>query len=50
VKGHIIRAGYSLFDSFTLGTTLFLTETIDESPEDSVSAIARLQVDAVWKF
>jgi len=50
VKGHIIRASYSPFDSLTFTATAFLTELIEESPEDSESGMTRLQLDAVWKF
>ena len=50
VKGHVIRAQYSPYDSFTFGITYWLTDLIDESPAGSKSGSGRLQVDAVLKF
>jgi hypothetical protein len=50
VRGHIIKAGYSPFDSLTLFVTLWMTENIHESPAGTDSNAQRLQVDAVWKF
>jgi hypothetical protein len=50
VKGHVIRASYSPFDSWTLGVTAFLTELIQPGPDDPESGMTRLQLDAVWKF
>lgn len=56
LRGHVIRAQYSFFDSFTLGGTVYIADVIDTptgaspvTPEyDSQSM--RVQVDAVWKF
>jgi hypothetical protein len=50
VKGPIVRANYSLYDSLTLGLSYFRTELIDAVPSDSDSDMGRLQVYAVWKF
>ncbi|MGV3773504.1 MAG: putative porin [Verrucomicrobiales bacterium] len=50
VEGHILKATYSPFDSFTLGLTYFVTTLIDEVPAHSKSDMGRLQLDAVWKF
>ena len=50
VKGHVIRAQYSPYDSFTFGITYWLTDLIDASPAGSKSGAGRLQVDAVLKF
>jgi hypothetical protein len=50
VRGHIIRAGYSPFDSLTLNVTYWLTQNILETPAVSDSDATRLQVDAVLKF
>lgn len=50
VKGHILRASYSPFDSLTLGITAFLTEAIEQSPAGSESGMTRVQMDAVLKF
>jgi hypothetical protein len=50
VRGHILKAAYSPFDSLTLGVTAFITELIEENPEGADSDATRLQVDAVLKF
>jgi hypothetical protein len=48
VRGHVIRANYSPYDSLTLGLTCFITEAIDEATDSMQTT--RLQVDAMWKF
>jgi hypothetical protein len=50
VRGHIVKANYSITDSFTIGATVFFTDLIHPSPAGSDSAFTRLQVDAIWKF
>lgn len=50
VKGHIIRAAYSPFDSVTLNAKAFFTELIEPAPSQAESAMIRLQLDANWKF
>jgi len=50
VKGHVIRAAYSPFDSFTLGVKYFLTELVDKPDSPIKTGAGRLQVDANWKF
>ncbi|MDX1952557.1 MAG: putative porin [Verrucomicrobiota bacterium] len=50
IRGHVIKASYSPYDSLTFGVTYFMTEVIEESPAASDSDMNRLQVDAVWKF
>lgn len=50
IRGHVVRAGYSPFDSMTLQVTLFDMELIEEYPALSDSRMTRLQVDAIWKF
>ena len=55
VRGHIIKASYSPYDSLTFSVTLFATELIKNvlpAPPitDVNSRMYRLQVDAVWKF
>jgi hypothetical protein len=50
VKGHVIKANYSPYDSMTLSVTVFLTELILPSPAGSPSDVTRLQVDATLKF
>jgi len=50
VRGHIVRVGYSPFDSLTLNATYWITENILKTPVGSDSDATRLQVDAVLKF
>lgn len=50
IRGHVIKAAYSPYDSFTLGITYLNMEAIHENPIGSGSSIGRLQVDALWKF
>lgn len=59
VRGHILRVGYSPYDSLTFQITAFLTSLIEKtapgtpagSPTDGGNSnFTRLQVDAVWKF
>jgi hypothetical protein len=50
VRGHILRASYSPYDSLTLAVTGFFTDLIDENPAGSKSDMTRLQVDASLKF
>ncbi|MEW6302226.1 MAG: putative porin [Verrucomicrobiota bacterium] len=50
IRGHILKAGYSPFDSLTFFVTYWITENIVPNPAGSVSEASRLQVDAVWKF
>ena len=55
VRGHIIKASYSPYDSLTVSVTLFATELINNvlpvAPVTDInSRMYRLQVDAVWKF
>ena len=52
VKGHVVRASYSPYNGFTLGTSAFFTELV-ENPFEARgidSGMTRLQVDASWKF
>jgi hypothetical protein len=53
LKGHIVKASYSPFDSTTLSLTWFVTDLIKEVATpgtDPDSGMNRLQVDLVWKF
>jgi hypothetical protein len=50
VKGHVLKATYSPFDSLTLGITAFFTDLIEKSPAASSAATTRIQMDAQWKF
>jgi hypothetical protein len=52
VRGHVVKASYSPYDSLTLSVTAFLTELIKPvaGPLGTDSGITRLQVDMVWKF
>ena len=49
VRGHVVKASYSPYDSLTLGLTYFCTEVIDR-PTSYNPTMHRLQIDAVWKF
>lgn len=55
VRGHIVKASYSPYDSLTLSITLYSTQLINNvlptaTVTDVNSQMYRLQVDAVWKF
>ena len=55
VRGHIVKASYSPYDSLTLSITLYATQLINNvlptaTVTDVNSQMYRLQVDAVWKF
>jgi hypothetical protein len=50
IRGHIVKASYSPYDSWALNVTWFRTETINEVPVGSYRHMHRLQVDTVWKF
>ena len=50
VRGHIIKANYSLSNAFTFGFGYYMTELIHASPSGSKSDAAHLLVDVVWKF
>ncbi len=50
IRGHVVRASYSPYDTVTLTVSLFNLWAIDASPAGTGSTINRLQVDAVWKF
>jgi hypothetical protein len=55
LRGHVVKAQYSLFDSFTLGATVFIANVIDTVaggpiPASYDSDVTRVQIDAIWKF
>jgi hypothetical protein len=50
VRGHIIKATYSPYDSMTIGITYFLTEVIDLPAPNPKIDTGRLQADVSWKF
>jgi hypothetical protein len=50
IKGHIIRAAYSPFDSLTLSVKWFETEVIDVVTAGDESSMSRMQADAQFKF
>ncbi len=50
IKGHVMRASYSPFDSTTLAVSYFLLDLIDNPAPATDSRTGRLQVDANWKF
>jgi hypothetical protein len=55
LRGHVIKAQYSLFNSFTLGATVYIADVIDSVAAGAVGAdynsqVTRVQMDAIWKF
>jgi hypothetical protein len=54
VRGHVLKATYSPFDSMTLAVTCFLTDLVHAYPNPAArsakSDATRLQVDMSWKF
>lgn len=50
LRGHVVRLGYSPWDSLTLSATLFHMDLIEEQAAGTDSTMNRLQVDAVLKF
>lgn len=50
VRGHIVKASYSPYDSLTFGLTWFSTSLIEECKPGSNSQMNRVQVDALLKF
>lgn len=50
VRGHVVKASYSVLDPLTFSFTWFATELIEEYVPGSDSRMNRIQVDAVWKF
>jgi len=50
VRGHIVKASYSPYDSLTFNVTWFAAELIQEQNPGTDSNMNRIQVDAVWKF
>ncbi len=54
VRGHIVRLSYAVTDSFTLGTTVFFSELINELPAvpsiNANSRAVRVQIDGTWRF
>ena len=50
VRGHIVKATYSPYDSLTFGVTYCLAELINEAAGTGSSQTGRLQVDMVLKF
>ena len=50
VRGHIVKATYSPYDSLTFGVTFCLAELINEAAGTGSSQTGRLQVDMVLKF
>jgi hypothetical protein len=54
LRGHVIKAQYSLFDAFTLSGTVYIADVIDSVNTVAVpkydSQAIRLQVDALFKF
>lgn len=50
IRGHVVKAGYSPFDSITLNVAWMGLELIEPYLPGSDSWMNRIQVDAVWKF
>ena len=50
LRGHVVKATYSPYNSMTLGVTWWLVSPIDKISATSETSISRVQVDAVWKF
>jgi hypothetical protein len=55
LRGHVIKAQYSPFDSLTFAATVFLANVIDTAgvgtvPASYDSGVTRVQVDAIFKF
>ena len=50
LRGHVIKAGYSPYDSLTLSVAYFDAKLIDPSPAGSRSSIRHLLADVMWKF
>jgi hypothetical protein len=50
IKGHVIKASYSPFDSVTLSVRWFLADLVRPLPGVQEYEMNRLLVDAVWKF
>jgi hypothetical protein len=51
LRGHVVKASYSPFDSLTLNVLLYDGELItNPNPNDSTSRADHILVDAVWKF
>ena len=50
VRGHIIKATFSPYDSLTFGAKFFMTELINPYPAGSKSGASRIQLDAAWRF
>ena len=53
VQGHIVKAAYSISDSFLIGATWFFTESTNPGEVDgreTESGQHRVQLDAIWKF
>jgi hypothetical protein len=50
VRGHIVKATYSPYDSLTLGVNIAMTELVNNPNPKIDSKTARIFVDALWKF
>ncbi len=50
VRGHVVKAGYSLYDSLTLNLTYYYGWLIDPSPAGSTSGTSHFMADLNWKF
>jgi hypothetical protein len=50
LRGHVVKAQYSPFDSFTLAGTVYIADVIDTVGIAYNTHVTRIQLDAIWKF
>jgi hypothetical protein len=50
VKGHMLKANYSITDALTFTFTCYLNDLIDPAPSASKSGAIHAMVDLMWKF
>ncbi len=50
LRGHVIKASYSPYDSMAFSITYYNAKLIDPDPTGSRTSIGHLLVDVMWKF
>jgi hypothetical protein len=50
VRGHVVKASYSPYNSLTLSLTFYYGSLIDASPSGSDSDVGHLLADIIWRF
>ena len=50
LRGHVIKASYSPYDSMAFSVTYYNAKLIDPDPTGSRTSIGHLLVDVMWKF